>query len=206
MPRQQDQSDPIPLLIQQMETLGPSINAIIDSDILPSTTKTAFAALSAILGTCKEVIVRQQQQNAMDAARELERSRSIVLIGVPESENNSATGRAKEDVAAVEQILDGLGVQVLPSAVYRMGRINPAHKGSCRLIKVILPSTKFQWQVLGSWKRSRDRLREQSAWKRLLIRPSLTESVLAEERKKREERRNNMTGTSAGMNTTQKNL
>lgn len=54
--------------------------------------------------------------------QDLERARSIVLSGVPESSSMSAIERASNDLKFVHSVLDHLNVECLPCAVYRMGK------------------------------------------------------------------------------------
>ncbi|EYB81589.1 hypothetical protein Y032_0378g282 [Ancylostoma ceylanicum] len=72
-------------------------------------------------------------------------SRSIVLAGIPESISNSPTERANNDVICVNTILDFLGVECLPNAVYRMGKPSPQKP---RLLKVVLPTSRFQKEAV----------------------------------------------------------
>ncbi|WKX99454.1 hypothetical protein Q1695_014384 [Nippostrongylus brasiliensis] len=73
--------------------------------------------------------------------QELERLRSFVLSGVPESPSSFCIERSVHDLKLVNAILDHLNVESLPCTSYRMGRFVA---GKSRLIKVVLPSPKFQ--------------------------------------------------------------
>ena len=95
----QDQSDTF--INSQKEIFWPFISAIISSDILSTHTKNSFISLSLILGTCNS----QTTTTKFDV---LERSNSIVLVDVIESDNSYSTDLAKEVMMDVEKILDEL--------------------------------------------------------------------------------------------------
>ncbi|XGW10836.1 hypothetical protein V3C99_012393 [Haemonchus contortus] len=97
---------------------------------------------------------------------EVERKRSIVLIGVPESYAQLPSERLVSDINVLKKIFDYLGIECSPLTIYRMGRANAAVP---RLLKVVLPSSFYARQVL----RRAPRLRYFSIPK-IFIRPSLT--------------------------------
>lgn len=105
-------------------------------------------------------------------------ARSIVVSGVPESPSESSTGRIQHDVACVTTVLNFLNVECMPSAVYRMG---PRQSSRPRLLKVILPASRFQREVIQRAPRLRFFFH-----KGVYIRPSLTKE---ERDRRREERR-----------------
>lgn len=78
----------------QKEIFWPFICAIISSDILTNP-KNSFISLSLILGTCNS----QTTTTKFDV---LERSNSIVLVDVIESDNSYSTDLAKEVMMDVE--------------------------------------------------------------------------------------------------------
>lgn len=104
--------------------------------------------------------------------------RSIVLSHVPESSSSKSSERLTYDFAYVVGLLDFLGIECTPTSVYRMGRIE---QNKPRLIKVVLPASKFQRIAV----RRAPRLRFSSAHKGVYLRPSLT----WEERMRRREQR-----------------
>ncbi|VDL73008.1 unnamed protein product [Nippostrongylus brasiliensis] len=109
---------------------------------------------------------------------EFERLRSIVIAGAPESTASSPTDRATDDVKFVYSVLDHLNVECIPCSVYRLGR--PSNMNVCRLIKVVLPTSRYQQLAV---KRA-SRLR--SFFQRgVYLRPSLTKE---ERQRQREER------------------
>lgn len=106
---------------------------------------------------------------------DLERKRSIVISGIPELSCPSALAKVCHDVNCTTDILDFLNVECLPVSVYRLGRPRPSKP---RLLKVVLPSSHFQVDVL----RKASSLRS-FPHKGIYIRPSLTK----EERMRRRE-------------------
>ncbi|KAL3115732.1 hypothetical protein niasHT_012930 [Heterodera trifolii] len=133
-------------------------------------------------------IVRKinNNNNGIGSAEDKERKRSIVLIGLPESEEEVPSLRAKDVAKTVEEVLDRLDVEVCPQMVYRMGRrIDEKRKGP-RLVKVVLPASTFQRYALMQWGRRRTELKKNAGWERLLVRPSLMKEELEIEREQRQ--------------------
>lgn len=97
---------------------------------------------------------------------ESERRRSIIIGRVPELKNARIRERIAYDFENVCNILNFLGVECYPTAVYRLGR--PIDDGD-RLLKVVLPYSKFQALAV---KRA-NRL-SSFPLKRVYLRPSLT--------------------------------
>ncbi|EYB87365.1 hypothetical protein Y032_0264g615 [Ancylostoma ceylanicum] len=98
------------------------------------------------------------------------RQRSIVIHGVPELPKTSLPSIRQADVEnKVSEILDTLGVEARPWAVFRMGRRDD---NKPRLTKVILPSRSQYFTVLG---RAR-LLRDMAEFKHIYVRASLTEA------------------------------
>ncbi|EYC04930.1 hypothetical protein Y032_0021g309 [Ancylostoma ceylanicum] len=122
---------------------------------------------------------------------EIERNRSVVISGVTESKAKNSTVRAHDDYVTVKEILDHLSVECNPLSVYRMGK--PMTKRP-RLLKVVLPTSFFQRQMLrrAHWLKSfsvrgifvrpslskaeRDRMRQERALPRTNCSTSLTQS------------------------------
>ena len=73
----------------------------------------------------------QQLHSLLDAVTNLEtpeekeRKRSLVIIGLNESTNPTASERVKADTIATKEILDLLDVAAAPTAIYRMGHPDP---------------------------------------------------------------------------------
>ncbi|KIH62579.1 hypothetical protein ANCDUO_07139 [Ancylostoma duodenale] len=65
---------------------------------------------------------------------DVERSRSLVVIGVPESTAEQSSDRVAHDLGAVREIMDFLEVDCSPVAVYRMARPN---RSFIRLLKAL---------------------------------------------------------------------
>lgn len=113
---------------------------------------------------------------------EVERSRSIVIAGIAESNYPSSSARVIQDIQCVRDIMDFLSIDCYPVSVYRLGRYNRNYP---RLIKVVLPASVFAKQML----RRAPRLKHFKA-PGLYIRPSLPKAERERLRKEREARRN----------------
>lgn len=98
---------------------------------------------------------------------EKERRRSIVLIGLDESNAGNEREKFKEDKIKVAEIMDELDVGCEPVHVYRMGIPN---EGKSRLVKVVLPTSFFQSQCLKNAKK----LKNSVLYQKVFIRPSRT--------------------------------
>jgi len=87
------------------------------------------------------------------SAEELERERSIVVTGLKESTKKLPSEKMADDSVAITSLLDSVGVECAPRFFYRMGRqSNPPNNGHARLLKIVLPSRKFQRELLKKWK------------------------------------------------------
>uniref|UniRef100_A0A915ML02 Uncharacterized protein n=1 Tax=Meloidogyne javanica TaxID=6303 RepID=A0A915ML02_MELJA len=87
------------------------------------------------------------------SAEELERERSIVVTGLTESAKKLPSEKMADDSIAITSLLDSVGVECAPRFFYRMGRLsNPPNNGHARLLKIVLPSRKFQRELLKKWK------------------------------------------------------
>ncbi|KAL3112947.1 hypothetical protein niasHT_012516 [Heterodera trifolii] len=117
------------------------------------------------------------------SAEELERQRSVVVIGLPEQADNSPSKRAEMDRAAVNGIFDSLGVEC-GTICYRMGRpFHPAQK-SPRPLKVLLPSRAFQKLALVAWQKKSAAVRSSNqSLQNVRVRESLTKTQLEERRR-----------------------
>ncbi|KAK6031652.1 hypothetical protein OSTOST_02196 [Ostertagia ostertagi] len=72
-----------------------------------------------------------------------ELDKSIVISGVPENQSPNSTDRAYHDLQCISSLLNFLGVECLPSSVYRMG-LNTRP----RLLKLVLPNSRFQKEMI----------------------------------------------------------
>ena len=114
-----------------------------------------------------------------ETPEEKERKRSLVLIGLPESNAPKASERANSDLNSITEILDILDVAAKPTTVYRMGHPDPnrfpekPRKGP-RVLKVVMPSSAIQRQVLAALRKHRNELKSSKKFERCLVRPSLT--------------------------------
>ncbi|KAL3113923.1 hypothetical protein niasHT_017873 [Heterodera trifolii] len=122
------------------------------------------------------------------ALAEQERQRTLVFIGLPESNAARPSERVQEDREATIKILDHLEVEAEPTAVFRLGRYDP-QRTTPRPLKVVMPTPTHQHVALGGWKRERARLRSQQNMVRLFIRPALTKEQLKKEYEERVRKR-----------------
>ncbi|KAL3093435.1 hypothetical protein niasHT_027442 [Heterodera trifolii] len=114
------------------------------------------------------------------ALAEQERQRTLVFIGLPESNATRPSERVQDDREATTKILDHLEVEAEPTAIFRVGRFD-SQRTTPRPLKVVMPTSAHQHIALGGWKRERVRLRSQKNLARLFVRPALTKEQLKEE-------------------------
>ncbi|KAL3118874.1 hypothetical protein niasHT_008221 [Heterodera trifolii] len=122
------------------------------------------------------------------ALAEQEHQRTLVFIGLPESNAIRPSERVQDDREATTKILDHLEVEAEPTAVFRLGRFDP-QRTTPRPLKVVMPTPAHQHMALGGWKRERARLRSQQDMARLFIRPALTKEQLKKEYEERVRKR-----------------
>ncbi|KAL3090225.1 hypothetical protein niasHS_006677 [Heterodera schachtii] len=122
------------------------------------------------------------------ALAEYERLRTLVFIGLPESNAIRPSERVQEDREATTKILDHLEVEAEPTAVFRLGRFDP-QRTTPRPLKVVMPTPTHQHVALGGWKRERARLRSQQNMAHLFVRPALTKEQLKKEYEERVRKR-----------------
>ncbi|KAL3105240.1 hypothetical protein niasHT_024135 [Heterodera trifolii] len=180
-------------MLNEMADLKAIINRLSAIEKLISTNNNNTLAtemttqFSAIAERLSEIVRKiNNNNNGIGSAEDKERKRSIVLIGLPESEEEVPSLRAKDDAITVGEVLDRLDLEVCPQMVYRMGRrIDEKRKGP-RLVKVVLPASTFQRYALMQWGRRRTELKKNAGWERLLVRPSLMKEELEIEREQRQ--------------------
>ncbi|KAL3110595.1 hypothetical protein niasHT_016232 [Heterodera trifolii] len=122
------------------------------------------------------------------ALAEQERQRTLVFIGLPESNAIRPSERVQEDREAATKILDHLEVEAQATAVFRLGRYDP-QRTTPRPLKVVMPTPTHQHLALGGWKRARARLRSQQNLAHLFIRPALSKEQLKKEYEERARKR-----------------
>ncbi|KAL3124560.1 hypothetical protein niasHT_000247 [Heterodera trifolii] len=105
------------------------------------------------------------------ALAEQERQRTLVFIGLPESNAACPSERVHEDREATTKILDHLEVEAEPTAVFRLGRNDP-QRTTPRPLKVVMPTPTHQHNMA-----------------RLFIRPALTKEQLKKEYEERVRKR-----------------
>ncbi|KAL3092236.1 hypothetical protein niasHT_022199 [Heterodera trifolii] len=117
-----------------------------------------------------------------EAIQDQERRRSVVVQGLPEPPGDKPSERVAADRTELSHVLDELGVEC-PISSYRMGPPYQAGSGHRpRLIKIILPASKFQRQLLAEWNKKRAHIKQNGKWQHLNIRPSLSPTELEERR------------------------
>ncbi|CAK5071877.1 unnamed protein product [Meloidogyne enterolobii] len=163
--------------------------------------KNALTTIESKIQTI-ETTIETNLKNNENSASELERRRSIVLIGLPESKSTTPSIRVAEDKAAAEGVLNWLGVEA-PFVSYRMGKFDPTNRG-LRLVKIIFAASQFQRISLAEWKRRRNDMRKQENWSRLLIRPSLTKEQLEADRMERARKRDEFKKLNPNSNVTER--
>lgn len=104
---------------------------------------------------------------------------SIVISNVPESSSSKPSERSTHDFGFVVEVLNHLGVECTPCSVYRMGRFD---QNRPRLIKVVLPASRFQRLAI----KGAIQLRFSPLLKGIYLCPSLTWKEGMRGREKRE--------------------
>lgn len=173
---------------QKLELMGKiaaNINEVLENASADNNIKLIFNTLMCVLDSAKTTINLLQKQQTDNSAEEQERRRSIVMIGLAEPNCEKASERVEADKKAVIAVMDQLGVEAEPVAVYRLGRPNISGNNKPRLLKCVFPASVHQHICLGRWRVSRDNMKKQKQWERLLIRPSLTREQLAIDREAR---------------------
>ncbi|KAL3086492.1 hypothetical protein niasHT_024067 [Heterodera trifolii] len=156
------------------------------SDQMPIFTtliSTLSSQIDLLSGSFSQLHSTAQSNEGMPiSAEELERQRSIVIIGLPEHNDDSPAKRAEMDRTKINGIFDSLGIEC-GTISYRMGRsFNPAQR-SPRPLKVLLPSRGFQKQALSAWQKKHNTIRPtDSSLKNVRLRESLTKAQLEERR------------------------
>lgn len=111
-------------------------------------------SLRSQIGVLKQALSQQNhsqvssQDSPMssgDSAEDIERRRSIVVIGVKECSAPVSSAGVVHDTNCIRLILDFLSIECRPVAIYRMGRPVP---GKARLLKVVFPASYFAMLTL----------------------------------------------------------
>ncbi|RCN26226.1 hypothetical protein ANCCAN_28054, partial [Ancylostoma caninum] len=76
---------------------------------------------------------------------EIERARSIVIAGIPESRAELSSARVHHDYDCIRDVMDFLAIECSTIAAYRMGAFNGDRP---RLLKVVLPASFYVKQIL----------------------------------------------------------
>jgi hypothetical protein len=155
-------------LLQQISGLDKITKAVLDAT-QDSDMKTAILQLQLICKTCASLL--KNRMDAGDEIHEERRNRSLVISNVPESTSPSSIRRVKDDVVAVEEILETCEVEGLPLNVYRMGKLL---MGRPRLIKAEFACRAHRNSFLAN----RGKLKNVPKLSRIFVRPSLTMAEL----------------------------
>jgi hypothetical protein len=107
-------------------------------------------------------------ENEVSACDEKERKRSLILSNLTECHRGGVHERVRYDLNMVIEVLRFLNVEAFPQAVYRLGRFSTRRT---RLLKIVLPASLFQKQVL---ERVSFLKNFRVAGSKIFIRPSLT--------------------------------
>ena len=182
--------NPILLLAKQLTISTESITTLASNASLDATTVAALNGISLVLATCQTVLMDIANKPNARTADDMERERSVVITGMPESRANNSVAAYDDDMNNVCTLLGEMQVQCRPICVYRMGK--KENRTSPRPMKCVFPAKTFAWQTLGGWKRCRDRLKTDEFWKKTWIRPSLSQEQLKSEYEERMKKRNAM--------------
>lgn len=155
------------------------IPAELDAD--PRVPEYAKLMMKQMIELLKEVASLAAPTPTIDP-EEKERLRSLVIGGLPETNGNAAQRRASNK-NMVTEILDSLDVEAEAVCVYRMGKME---NGRSRLLKVVMPSSGIQREVLKKSKEARGHSFHQNRgnnsifqkFTNLFIRPSLSPAQL----------------------------
>lgn len=115
----------------------------------------------------------------VDAFKEAERQRSVVICHFPESEKTNFLQAERDDETSIRLMIHKLTDQAKVEKMYRMGKKIP--NGRPRLIKVVLCTSSMQRAVLSCAKN----LRNYDEFKKIYIRKSLTPAELQASNEKR---------------------
>ncbi|KAK6010739.1 hypothetical protein OSTOST_24207, partial [Ostertagia ostertagi] len=119
---------------------------------------------------------------------EIERKRSVIIVGVPENRGPRSYDRVSHDRLCVHQLFDFLAIDCTPVSIYRMGRPSPTYN---RLLKVVLPNSFFARLLL----RCAPKLKHFPLKKGVFIRPSLSKGERERIRAEREAEHSKRTGS-----------
>ncbi|KIH58635.1 hypothetical protein ANCDUO_11155 [Ancylostoma duodenale] len=97
-----------------------------------------------------------------------DKEESLVIAGILEAEGDlEPLERVSRTEAMIHKVLNALGIEALPTEIYRMGDVA---KSKARLIKCVLPSERFFFKAL----RNAQALQNLAGFDRVYIRRSMT--------------------------------
>ncbi|KAL3069158.1 hypothetical protein niasHT_034388 [Heterodera trifolii] len=156
---------------------------IVNDQTISEESRAQIEQLSFLLKLAANIIENSMVPQ-IDNAAEMERRRSVVATGLPESVSDTPSERVAEDHNNVTPLLDQLGVEC-PVTSYRMG--NRAPNGRPRPLKIVLAASKFQRTIITQWSKKRAELRKNPQMQRLNLRESLTPEQLSARREMQKE-------------------
>jgi hypothetical protein len=152
----------------QLASLEPVIlgaQTLLDSnENISETTKTIINLMLTGLITSRDTLKQLAPAQDVIGAEELERQRSVVLVGLPESTAKLPSERIKDDRVEVTKLFDALGIEAEPVSTYRLGGPQTQAGKGPRLVKILLPTRQFQWRMLGQWKHCRTEIQKNSTF------------------------------------------
>lgn len=122
------------------------------------------------------------EKDHVEALKEAERLRSVVVCHFPESEQSDTLKAEQDDDVAIRQMIHKLSNSAKVEKLYRLGKVKI---NKPRLIKVVLCTSSMQRTVLSNAKT----LKQHDEYKGVYVRKSMTPSELEESNKKRAELR-----------------
>lgn len=124
--------------------------------------------ITTLQTTITNIEKKLQIENPLLSSEDKEKARSIVIVGLSESQGKNDRENFIDDTNKINKIIDSLGIPTNPITTYRMGK--PRNDGKGRPIKVVMPTTYHQRLILS---RSKS-LRNISDFSGVYLRPSMT--------------------------------
>ncbi|VDL81974.1 unnamed protein product [Nippostrongylus brasiliensis] len=156
-------SSQLTLLLEEKDKLIRELRD--ENDSLRQTIATLESKISLSGSEQANDLITSASMNSSPSESDVERARSVIIGRLPELKNAPIRDRLGYDFENVCKILHFLGVDCYPTAVYRLGK--PIEGGN-RLIKVVLPCSKFRNIAVHRAKRL-----VFFQWKGVYLRPSL---------------------------------
>ena len=138
--------------------------------------------MRTLLETVKTTVAKTTEKAKalprVDDYEAIERRRSLVIVGMAESNEQKPSAHQNSDLKAVQSLMDELDVEAKPVTVYRMGpRENDDGTKRTRLLKVVMPASVHARLALKNSKN----LKNVDGYKKVFVRPSLTREERVEQ-------------------------